>query len=137
MVDRNPDTSALVDRLTRYDRAVEIGVGRRPDVASSLTACGVAVTATDIHPRPVPPNVRFVIDDVVDPDVSVYTDADVLYARHFPPELHRPARAVAAATGAPLLFTTLGGEEPTIPVDRYALETTTLYEARLDGPDRS
>jgi len=48
------DSGPIVDRLARFDRVVEVGVGRRPDVASALADRGVRVTATDITPREVP-----------------------------------------------------------------------------------
>jgi uncharacterized UPF0146 family protein len=127
-------TDALADRLARYDSVVEIGIGRRTDVARALAERGVAVTATDVHDRVVPDGVTFVVDDVTDPDTSVYAHADAVYALNAPPELHRPLRDVASAADADLLFTTLGGDQPSIPVDRETIPGDTLYRARRDGP---
>jgi len=124
---------ALVDRLRDYDRLVEVGVGRRPDVAGALVERGCAVTATDVVERTVPDEVGFVLDDVTDPDRSVYADAGCVYGRTLPPELHRPAWAVARESGADFLFTTLGGDQPQIPMDRETLpEGETLFRARDD-----
>ncbi|ELZ20509.1 hypothetical protein C477_06361 [Haloterrigena salina JCM 13891] len=125
---RNAET--LLETLTEYDRLVEVGIGRRTDVAAALADRGVAVTATDVHDRPVPDGVRFVRDDIVDPDPAVYAAADAIYALNLPPELHRPALAVAREADADLLFTTLGGDQPAIPVERRTIETGTLYVAR-------
>ncbi|NUC74365.1 hypothetical protein HTZ84_19050 [Haloterrigena sp. SYSU A558-1] len=125
---RNAET--LLETLTEYDRLVEVGIGRRTDVAAALADRGVAVTATDVHDRSVPDGVRFVRDDIVDPDPAVYATADAIYALHLPPELHRPALAVAREADADLLFTTLGGDQPAIPVERRTIETGTLYVAR-------
>jgi len=100
----------LVTRLSDCRRVVEVGVGRRPDVARALAARGVAVTATDVRPRPTPPAVRFVHDDVTDPDPSVYAGADAVYARNCPPELQASARDAARSAGCPFLFTALGGD---------------------------
>jgi uncharacterized UPF0146 family protein len=106
-----PDTRrTLVTRLSDRDRVVEVGIGRRPEVARRLAACGVAVTATDLHDRPTPEGVRFVRDDVTDPDPDVYAGTDAVYACHCPPELQRPAREAARSAGASFLFTTLGGD---------------------------
>ena len=118
------------DYLREYDRVVEVGVGRRTDLAAALYQRGIAVTATDVHDREVPDGVRFVRDDVVDPDRTVYEGADAIYARNLPPELHRPALEIARTVDADLLFTTLGGDQPAIPVDRESIETGTLYVAR-------
>ena len=119
--------AGLVDRLAAYDRVVEVAIGRRVDVAAALVDRGRCVTATDVHERTVPEEVRFVRDDVVEPELSVYMGADAIYAVNLPPELHRPALDVAREVDADLLFTTLGGDEPTIPVEREPLATETLY----------
>ena len=124
---------ALVARLSGYDRPVEVGVGRRPEVAAELAAAGADVTATDVREFPVPDSVRFVVDDVVErsraADLGPVAGADVVYALNLPPELHRPARDVARAAGADFLFTTLGYDEPAIPVRRETLPGETLYVA--------
>jgi uncharacterized UPF0146 family protein len=123
---------ALVARLSRFDRVVEVGIGTRPDVAAALASDGTAVTATDIEQCPVPDGVRFVRDDVTDPDRGVYADADAIYALNLPPELHRPTRALARAVDATFLFTTLGAEPPAVPVEREMLPGTTLYTAKAE-----
>ena len=132
---RRSTVAALVDYLARYDRVVEVGIGRRTAVAEALADAGVDVNATDIHPRDVPDNVRFVTDDIVSRarrETSTLYDVDAIYALNLPPELHRPARDVAVATGADFLFTTLGGDAPTIPVERVTLDEETLFVATLD-----
>jgi len=121
---------ALADRLSGYDRLVEIGIGRRPDLAAALAERDRPVVATDVYVRPVPEGVRFVRDDVTDPDPAVYADADAIYALNLPPELHRPALAVAREADADLAFTTLGGDPPLIPVDRESLPDDTLFWSR-------
>lgn len=127
------DSGPIVDRLACFDRVVEVGVGRRPDVAAALAARGVAVTATDVTPREVPEGVAFVRDDITDPTPAVYADADAIYALDLPPELHRPTASVARDHDAAFVFTTLGGDQPTIPVDRETLPTETLYWMQ-EGP---
>ncbi len=127
-------TRALVERLARFDHVVEIGVGHRPAVAAALVAEGVRVTATDIREHPVPAGVRFVRDDVTDPDRAVYADADALFARNLPPELHRPVRDLAREVGAGFLFTTLGAEPPAVPADPETASGTTLYTAKSQPP---
>lgn len=124
---------AIVDYLSAYDHVLEVGIGRRTDVAAGLVERGVTVTATDVHPREVPDGVRFVEDDVVDPDVSVYADADVIFASNLPPELHRPALEVARRVDADCCFTTLGGDQPAVPVRRVTVPGDTLYVARAEA----
>jgi len=121
---------ALAGRLSGDERLVEIGIGRRPDLAAALVERGCTVVATDVYERSVPEGVRFVRDDVTDPDPTIYADADVVYALNLPPELHRPALEVAREAGADLAFTTLGGDPPLIPVERESLPDDTLFWSR-------
>jgi uncharacterized UPF0146 family protein len=132
-VERSSHT-AVADAVARYDPVVEIGIGNRTDVAADLAARGISVTAVDLHERETPPDVAFVRDDVTDPDPSVYADARAIYALNLPPELHRPVWRLAREHDAAFLFTTLGGEQPTIPVARETLPGETLYVADADTP---
>lgn len=133
MSDSRPNGDDLFAHLSRYECVVEVGVGRRTDLAGRLADAGVDVTATDVHPRAVPDGVQFVRDDVVDPDPVVYADADAIYALNLPPELHRPTLAVAREADADFLFTTLGGDQPAVPVERRTIREGTLYVSRA-GP---
>lgn len=127
----------LVDRLARHDHLVEVGVGNRSDIARALAACGRTVTATDIHERPTPDGVRFVRDDVTDPESAVYRDADAVYALNCPPELQRPTHDVARRVGVSFLFTTLGGDPAVVPATPTTLpDGRTLFDA-ADRPARS
>ena len=122
----------LVTRLSACERVVEVGVGRRPGVAADLAERGVDVTATDIRDYPTPDGVRFVRDDITDPDLQVYRDADAVYARHCPPELQRPARDVARAVRAPVLFSTLGGDPALVETRRVSAGDGTVFVADPD-----
>ncbi|MEY7848935.1 UPF0146 family protein [Natrarchaeobius sp. A-rgal3] len=132
MCDSRRQFDPIIDYLREYDRLVEVGIGRRTELAAALAKDGISVVATDVYHRDVPEGVRFVRDDIVDPDPSVYADAEAVYARNLPPELHRPTLEVARGADADLLFTTLGGDQPAIPVERKTVESGTLYVAR-DG----
>jgi uncharacterized UPF0146 family protein len=117
----------LVDRLARYDHLIEVGVGRRPDVAAALAARGRTVTATDVRGRDVPDDVRFVRDDVTDPEPSVYRGADAVYARNCPPELQAPLADVAREADAACLVTTLGTDPVVVDATPETLPDRTLH----------
>ncbi|MFC6990121.1 UPF0146 family protein [Haloplanus sp. GCM10025708] len=120
-------------RLARYERLVEVGVGRRPGVAAALADAGKSVTATDVVERPVPDGVRFVRDGVVERSERGPRDVyrvDAIYALNLPPELHRPTLEVARDADADFLFTTLGYDQPAIPVGRETHGDETLFVAR-------
>ena len=125
--------AALADRLARFDALVEIGIGGRTDVAARL-ADRATVTATDVRPCTVPDDVTFVQDDITDPTMDVYGDADALYALNLPRELHHPCHSVARATGAAFRFTTLGGEFPAVATEAETLPAgETLFRATDRG----
>jgi uncharacterized UPF0146 family protein len=126
----------LAARLADYDRLVEVGIGRRPAVAAALVDAGCAVTATDVFDAPVPDGVDFVRDDVVARRDALDGEGpgdpyrvDAVYGLNLPAELQTPVRDVAHAAGADCLFTTLGFEEPTVPVERERVGRETLYVA--------
>ncbi|MFO7926326.1 MAG: UPF0146 family protein [Halobacteriota archaeon] len=119
--------TALVDRLCRYGALVEVGVGNRPDVAAGLADRGCRVTATDVHDRSVPDTVRFVRDDVTDPDPDLYRDVDAVYALNCPPELQRPLADTARTADADCLFTTLGGDPAVVDATPETLSGDTLF----------
>ena len=119
--------TALVDRLCGYDRLVEVGVGARPAVAAGLAERGCRVVATDVRDRTVPDPVRFVRDDVTEPDLAVYRGADAVYALNCPPELQGPLADVAGAVGAACLFTTLGADPAVVDAAPETLSGGTLF----------
>ena len=132
-----PETlDALADRLGRFDALVEVGIGNRPDLAAALVEAGHDVRATDVVEREVPPGVAFVVDDVTEPDPAVYADADAVYALNLPPELHRPALAVAEAHDAAFAFTTLGADPPAVDAEPETLPGETLFWASRSSSER-
>jgi hypothetical protein len=129
----NRTREVLLDYLRDYDAVVEVAIGRNSEIATVLTDAGVAVTATDVHEQDVPDDVAFVRDDILDPEPSVYADADAIYALNLPPELHRPTWDIARAHDAAFLFTTLGQDQPTnVPVTRESIPSDTLYVSATD-----
>lgn len=122
---------ALVDRLARYEELIEVGVGNRPDIATALAERGCRVTATDLCDRPVSAPVRFVRDDVTDPDPTLYADADAIYALNCPPELQGSLADAAAAAGADCLFTTLGSDPAIVEATPETLPEETLFEVKV------
>lgn len=131
----------LVDRLARYDSLLEVGIGRRPGVAATLASAGCRVVATDVDPaavvdarKRVPSDVQVYRDDVVDvvgrESLEPRYDVEAVYGRNLQAELQRPARTLARRIDADCLFTTLGFEEPVIPVERRRVGEDVLYVAR-------
>ncbi|TKX75677.1 hypothetical protein EXE46_02730 [Halorubrum sp. GN11_10-6_MGM] len=152
-----PSERALAGALDGYERVIEIGVGRRPEVARTLADRGREVVAIDVDAseeargaaaatRPSSAGaLRVVTADVTalaaaDDDRGVrdalgleaFEDGfDAVYARNLPAELQRPTVALAERLDAACLFTTLGFEEPIVDVRERSTESgTTVYVAR-------
>jgi len=62
-----------------YTSAVEIGFGGKTVVAKILIDAGIPVICTDIHTYPNSP-VPSIVDDCVEPKLSIYKDVDFIYA---------------------------------------------------------
>ena len=133
---------SFAELLARHDRLVEVGVGDRVDLARTLAATGSTVVVVDLDPPEPPPGARSTRDDVVAradavaapvPDLGPYAGAEAVYARRLPPELQRPALTVARAAGAPLLFTTLGGDPAVVDATPVTVREGTVHRADAEG----
>jgi hypothetical protein len=99
----------LIDYLSRrYRRVVEVGIGSYPGVARALQDRGLTVTATDIDPRT--EEVPVVRDDLWEPRLEVYRDAQAIYAIRPPPELLPPLKELARRLAVDLIVKPLAGE---------------------------
>lgn len=90
----------LVDYISgTYRDTAEIGIGHFPDVAFALLEQGVKVFATDVRAFRYN-GLSVILDDITEPDFSLYTSVDLIYSLRTPPELIpyiiRLAKAVSA-----------------------------------------
>jgi uncharacterized UPF0146 family protein len=166
----SPSRRALVDELAEHNCLVEVGIGDRPAVARALAERGCRVVAVDVDPgdrsraaaqeardEAVDGSLRVQQGDVLaladrvsesetdplaDADGRLLIDVDAVYACNLPAELQRPTVALADRFDAACVFTTLGFEEPVVPVRRRSVEGTALYVAgdgnrwnRSSGPE--
>jgi uncharacterized UPF0146 family protein len=102
----------LVDFIAeRYRNTAEIGIGHFPDIARALIEKGVRVFATDIRPfhHEV---IRFVIDDVTSPDMTLYKGVDLIYSMRPPTELVPYMKRLAKTISADLIVKMLSSEYP-------------------------
>ncbi len=105
----------LVDYISgRYRDSAEIGIGHVPDIAFALLKHGVKVFATDVRPFQYD-GLAVILDDITEPDFSLYASVDLIYSLRPPPELVpymiRLAQAVSAdVIVKPLSSDYLGGK---------------------------
>lgn len=71
---------------SNYGNTTEIGIGHFPDVAFALLERGVRVFATDVRPFQYT-GLEVVVDDITEPNLSLYKTIDLFYSLRPPPEL--------------------------------------------------
>ena len=112
----------------RYESAVEIGVGHFPDVAFELLRRRVSVFATDIRPFRYT-GLNIIVDDVTEPDVSLYRGIKLIYSMRPPPELIPYIRRLASMMSADVIIKPLSDEY----IDGYKLmqnENVTFFHMK-------
>jgi uncharacterized UPF0146 family protein len=93
-----------------YNNVVEIGIGNNPDVAVMLAAHGCRVRAIDIRPVPSVPDVPVSCDDIFSPRLSLYREADCIYAIRPGIEMIPPLIELARLVHCDLIVYHLGNE---------------------------
>jgi uncharacterized UPF0146 family protein len=105
----------LVDYISgTYRDSAEIGIGHFPDVAFALLKQSVKVFATDIRQFQYN-GLSVILDDITEPNFSLYTSVDLIYSLRTPPELVPYVIQLAKAVSAdvivkPLTTDYLGGK---------------------------
>jgi uncharacterized UPF0146 family protein len=97
--------------VNNYCRCAEIGVGRFPDVALALGRQGVQVFATDVRPYQ-HRGLDVILDDVMQPDLSLYAGVQAIYSVRPPLELIPYMERLAKAVTADLIVKPLASECP-------------------------
>ena len=115
----------LVEYITdTYDCAAEVGIGHFSDVALALADKGVRVFATDIKPF-LHDGLKVVVDDITQPDLSLYTGLNLIYSLRPPLELVPYMVRLAKAASADLIVKSLASEYPGGRLTRHG--TTTFF----------
>ncbi len=142
-IGNRPDVAAALERRGRTVVAIDVSRPETPDADPSnvdVRRIDVGVLAVADDPlaelAAAPPIAGR--DDADEEQVAgrpTPSGFDAVYARNLPAELQRPTVALADRFGATCRFTTLGFEEPVVPVKRRTLPGTTLFVAREpNGP---
>lgn len=95
-------------------KIVEVGVGKVPETVRELRRllpkCQLVVTDIE-EPEELPEGVRFVYDDVTEPNVQIYEGASLVYSIRPPSELQPFLFKIARKVGADLLIKSVADEE--------------------------
>ncbi|HVO85049.1 MAG TPA: UPF0146 family protein [Syntrophobacteria bacterium] len=126
----------LIEYLSRrYRRVVEVGIGTYSRVACALQNRGLTVTATDINPRAIAA-VQVVRDDLWEPRLEVYLEAQAIYAIRPPPELLPPLRELAGRLAVDCIVKPLAGEPCDGQLVSSAGSFLYVYPARRSGAEK-
>ena len=113
----------LIDYIAlEYRCAAEVGVGHFPDVALALAKRGLHVFATDIKPF-LHNGLKVIVDDVAEPDLSLYTGLDLIYSLRPPPELVPYMNRLARTLSADLIVKPMSSEYPGGQLTRHGCST--------------
>jgi uncharacterized UPF0146 family protein len=93
-----------------YSHAVEVGIGRNTEAAQIVSGTGKLLCSTDVKKMPVPEDLSFITDDVFSPDISLYREADVIYAIRPAIEMIPPLVGLAKTVNCDLIVYHLGFE---------------------------
>jgi uncharacterized protein len=95
---------------SHYFRAVEVGIGRNTHAAEMVSKAGVLLRSTDVKSLEHHSTLNFVMDDVFEPDLSLYRQADVIYSIRPAIEMVPPMIDLARAINCDLIVYHLGFE---------------------------
>lgn len=95
------------------EKIVEVGIGKYVCVIEELEKRlpNCRLIATDVLSTSAPKGVEFVLDDITDPRIEIYKDADLIYSLSTPPELQPHLKELVENSGSDLLINTVSSEE--------------------------
>jgi len=93
-------------------KVIEVGIGRNWTAAQILAERGFEVIAVDILDMKSNGKIKYFIDDVTNPDLEIYRNANLIYSIRPPVELYPHIIKLAKIVGADCLIRPLGNEFP-------------------------
>ncbi|MFA5331826.1 MAG: UPF0146 family protein [Methanoregula sp.] len=94
----------------QYTAPVEIGIGNNSSTAQVIHDAGLVTRAVDIRPCLLPDWISFTRDNIFEPDLLLYSGADVIYAVRPAEEMIPPLIALARRLSCDLIVYHLGFE---------------------------
>ena len=107
------------EKTGRKTKMVEIGVGKFQTISKNLSKNeNIDLIMTDIDPA----NEDIVKDDVFNPDMSIYEDADILFSIRPPGELQEAIMKIRDQVNATLIIKPLFNEDLNIKTQKMKLK---------------
>ncbi|ATZ61240.2 MAG: UPF0146 family protein [Methanosarcinales archaeon Met12] len=117
------DLAEYILRLYR-GKIVEVGIGKHPEVALLLKD-RLDVTVTDVM-CPRIHGIRFIRDDIFNPDIQIYKGASLIYSIRPPIDLQCAIASVARKVDADMIIRPFASERANI--DKYFVESLVNYK---------
>ncbi len=97
----------VINNYKDAEKIVEVGVGSRSEVLEELDKeLNAQVIGTDIKSS----DLKILVDDITNPSLEIYKDAELIYTLRLPIELHPYAEEVAKRAGSDLIIKPLSTE---------------------------
>ncbi len=97
----------IINNYHGVQKIIEVGVGSRSEVLEGLDReLDAQVIGTDVKPD----DPKIVADDITNPDLIIYENADLIYSLRLPIELHPYIEKVANIAGSDLIIKPLSTE---------------------------
>ena len=107
------------EKTVQKTKMVEIGVGKFQTISKNLSKNeNIDLIMTDIDPA----NEDIVKDDVFNPDMSIYEDADILFSIRPPGELQEAIMKIRDQVNATLIIKPLFNEDLNIETQKMKLK---------------
>lgn len=97
----------IINNYPGAQKIIEVGVGSRSEVLEVLDReLDAQVIGTDVKPD----DPKIIADDITNPDLRIYENADLIYSLRLPIELHPYIEKVANIAGSDLIIKPLSTE---------------------------
>ncbi len=103
----------IAENYPNAKKIIEVGIGKTSYTMDKLKEflSQTTLIATDSRKVSVPKGIKFKLDDITNPDMSIYQNADLIYSLRIPPELYPPIFELAEQTNSDVLVKPVSSEE--------------------------
>ncbi|MBO8181864.1 MAG: hypothetical protein H0Z28_03610 [Archaeoglobus sp.] len=98
-------------------KVVEVGTGCLFKIALELQNRGLDVLCTDMREIKPPEGIKFVKDDVNDPNLKIYQGSSLIYSIRPPQEIFQSILSISERVKADCIIKPLPDESPAIPAE--------------------
>lgn len=111
----------LADYITSFykGKVIEVGIGKHPEVALLLKD-HFEIIVTDTSDLCME-EIRFIRDDIFDPDIHIYEGASLIYSIRPPVEIQHAIASISKRVGADLIIRPFASEKTDL--DKYFSES--------------